>query len=500
MNRIISYNIKEIRQLFENQNHLSNTYLSDLKILLKIAESKKDKIVFLALKQKNSIVAAGLFSEEKRKVLGLNYSTLFLYGYCFFDYNKIFITPSIQKDFFSFLRSFSIPKGIDLILLENIKEKIEESVLITFKSHICSFDANISEDGFDFIKNKKSLKRHRNKLLNNFNYSIVHLQGEDITELVLLQLENLHKERWVFDNIKSAFYQKDRAKFYNAEKQNRVISIISLDKEVFAMHYGILKNDKLIWHTPVLNIKYLAYSPIEVLLYETAEFCSKNGMITIDYGIGNENYKNRFSNKEEDLFQYYFPVNLKTRAKIYLGNFLKNIVVKMNIRSILEKVYSRFKNISNSILLYKIEKKNDPLINNETSVRFIKITNYHEFVDFARKQQKQIKRFHYNRFLNSEYFLCLLKENTIICDGWATQNPLLISEINKTFQPKSGYILYDYNTPRSFRRKGYYKSLLRHIINEFDTDLYIYSLKENIASNKAISSVGFKKIKEKILQ
>ena len=97
MNRIISYNIEEIRQLFENQNHLSNTYLSDLKILLKIAESKKDKIIFLALKQKNSIVAAGLFSAEKRKILGLNYSTLFLYGYCFFDYNKIFITPVLKN-------------------------------------------------------------------------------------------------------------------------------------------------------------------------------------------------------------------------------------------------------------------------------------------------------------------------------------------------------------------------------------------------------------------
>ena len=69
MNRIISYNIEEIRQLFENKNHLSNTYLSDLKILLKIAESKKDKIIFLALKQKNSIVAAGLFSAEERDLL-----------------------------------------------------------------------------------------------------------------------------------------------------------------------------------------------------------------------------------------------------------------------------------------------------------------------------------------------------------------------------------------------------------------------------------------------
>ena len=101
--------------------------------------------------------------------------------------------------------------------------------------------------------------------------------------------------------------------------------------------------------------------------------------------------------------------------------------------------------------------------------------------------------------MNADYYLCLIKNNVILCDGWATERQLLISEINKTLQLSSGYILYDYNTVIKFRRKGYYQLLLNCIINEFDTVLYIYSLKNNIASNKAILSAGFKEINQDII-
>ena len=90
MREIISYKIDEIRLIIAKQLDLSNNYIT----LLNIAESRGDKVIFLALEKENSIVAAGLFSKNTRKILGFKYCSLFLYGYSFFDYNKVFIIPT----------------------------------------------------------------------------------------------------------------------------------------------------------------------------------------------------------------------------------------------------------------------------------------------------------------------------------------------------------------------------------------------------------------------
>jgi len=88
-----------------------------------------------------------------------------------------------------------------------VYENLKSNNLISLRSHISCFAKQYSENGFDFIINKKSLKRHRNKLIHNFNYSFEHLQGNDIRDSHLQQLADLHKERWGFDSIKSAFFE-----------------------------------------------------------------------------------------------------------------------------------------------------------------------------------------------------------------------------------------------------------------------------------------------------
>ena len=147
-----------------------------------------------------------------------------------------------------------------------------------------------------------------------------------------------------------------------------------------------------------MNIKYFSYSPIEVLLYETAKFCKDNEVEVLDFGIGNEYYKNRFSNKKEVLYQYLLPVNFTTKVKISFVRFLKQIFKQSNPLHSLKKVYYRLKTLRNSIYLYKIIGGSVDKINYDYSLKFIKITNFNEFVDFARKKQKSLKRFQYNWF------------------------------------------------------------------------------------------------------
>jgi hypothetical protein len=123
------------------------------------------------------------------------------------------------------------------------------------------------------------------------------------------------------------------------------------------------------------------------------------------------------------------------------------------------------------------------------------ISSFQDFVDFCRLNQRIVKRFQYDRFIKGDYYFCLMSEANILCEGWATSAPLYISEVNKTLKRKNSYILYDYHTGIKYRRRGYYKLLLRNIINFLDKNLYIYSLKNNKASKKAILEVGFKNIR-----
>ena len=83
----------------------------------------------------------------------------------------------------------------------------------------------------------------------------------------------MHGPRWTFDNFDSAFNNKKRLFFYDEDLENRLLTTISINDNILAMHYGMIIEDTLIWHTPVLNIQYLDFSPIEILLSETASYC-----------------------------------------------------------------------------------------------------------------------------------------------------------------------------------------------------------------------------------
>jgi hypothetical protein len=134
--------------------------------------------------------------------------------------------------------------------------------------------------------------------------------------------------------------------------------------------------------------------------------------------------------------------------------------------------------------------------NKEESKYFYYIENYSDFVSLYRKLKYPIKRYHYNRFRKGDLFYCLLEDNHLYCSGWSTSKDMYVSEIDKIFKVDGKVILYDYNTPEQFRRKGKYQELLESIISYLNSDVFIYALTNNIASNGAIQKVGFQKIKK----
>ena len=101
MEKAIFNKVTEVKNLL-SKFKLKDNYFLILTDLLDIAPARDDEIIFIALVDDEAIVSAGLFSINKRQVLGVKYSALYLYGYSFFDYNQIYTLPLFEKEFINF--------------------------------------------------------------------------------------------------------------------------------------------------------------------------------------------------------------------------------------------------------------------------------------------------------------------------------------------------------------------------------------------------------------
>ena len=136
----------------------------------------------------------------------------------------------------------------------------------------------------------------------------------------------------------------------------------------------------------------------------------------------------------------------------------------------------------------KIKKENFKLIVLKTKNNIKKLN----LEEYFKKNKFKIKRLN-----KKNYFLALVKKNKILSSGWIYfGSRWKIEEIEKKIKLNSNHLLYDFETPKKLRNKGYYQSLLKLIRNRFmSKKLAIYSLSSNIKSNRAIGKSGFKLIK-----
>jgi len=109
--------------------------------------------------------------------------------------------------------------------------------------------------------------------------------------------------------------------------------------------------------------------------------------------------------------------------------------------------------------------------------------------------------FKINRLKKNFYFLVLTSKNSrkILCSGWLYKGKSWkITEVNKEVKVNNMLLLFDFLTPEKQRNRGYYKKILKLIVNKYSgRKMAIYSLSNNIKSLKAIGKAGFK-LKRKI--
>lgn len=172
------------------------------------------------------------------------------------------------------------------------------------------FDVGLATKGWDALARKESLRRHRNRARKVLDYCVEHLHGP-LPETLGATIAALHRERWAFDGVVSPFADPRRVASYAAVSDRLLTTVLRDGDSVLAAHVGMRFGGTLIWHTPVINLRYLACSPLEILLLETVEECARLGVKVLDYGLGDEAYKDRFSNASRPVADLFLPASVR---------------------------------------------------------------------------------------------------------------------------------------------------------------------------------------------
>lgn len=488
-------NLNDLKK--EIDKHDVNSLLPSLNELIDVVKSKNIVPIAYYIQHNYKIIGATVLFKQRRKIHGFSLNTLSIVGSDFYDYNFFFCEEAYFQQFIDYITKDAKQYQVDLIVFDNILFSVKnENERAEF---VYIFDSTLTEkeSKFDDLLHKKSLVRHHKKVVKNLDYSCEHkifkFPQSDIEDLAVI-----HKERWDYDDIRSAFYSIDRVGIYTAHPDNKILTVLKNGSDIIATHYGIILGNTFLWHTPAINIKYLAYSPIEILLYEIVKFCKENKIIVLDFGLGDESYKARFSNTTRHVYHKIFPVSIKGKISHAIMNNVNTAFIKLIASKSLQyarKKYHSLQKLGNNILYYKFSGlHNESYLENKfQNCHFCVVVEFEKLVDIFRKNKISVKKYQYNRIRSGNFLFCLIRDQELLSYGWGTRHDSIhVSEINRFLCNKNKIMLYDFFTPEKLRGFGYYTVLLIKICAAFSSEeIVIYAENKNHASNKAIKKAGF---------
>jgi CelD/BcsL family acetyltransferase involved in cellulose biosynthesis len=158
-----------------------------------------------------------------------------------------------------------------------------------------------THDGSEILK-KKSIRRHINSLRKAGTVAVRHLTQAELIEPELDAFFDQHVERRSQTATPSLFLDPRERMFCRRLTQQlaphgRVLfTILTLDGQAVAFHYGFLYEQRLLWYKPAFSPRHAHLSPGEVLLAELFQYCRTYALLELDFTIGDTLFKERFTN------------------------------------------------------------------------------------------------------------------------------------------------------------------------------------------------------------
>jgi len=175
--------------------------------------------------------------------------------------------------------------------------------LRTDQQYICPTLLISGLEGFAHsVRNKASLRRRENHFRRQGRLTCSHLRSFAEIEPYLDRFFEQHISRWASTRSPSLFLDGRNRCFYRELAQSLsgeswlLFSVLELNGEPIAFHFGFDYGNSLIWYKPSFNIQKASGSPGLVLVKHLIDFALSNNRCELDFTVGDEPFKRRFTN------------------------------------------------------------------------------------------------------------------------------------------------------------------------------------------------------------
>lgn len=186
-----------------------------------------------------------------------------------------------------------------------VSDAVARHRLISFRGEKTPCPALLFKDkdrSYKEMIRKKSLVRHHNYFLKKKDFRVSHfVRCEDI-DMRLSRFFDQHVARWSVTAFPSLFLNPRHREFYRHlagefdGSGKLLFTELSVGAHPVAYHFGFVHNGALIWYKPSFDIQLSRNSPGEALLKELMVFVERNNLDELDFTIGDEAFKSRYSN------------------------------------------------------------------------------------------------------------------------------------------------------------------------------------------------------------
>lgn len=200
----------------------------------------------------------------------------------------------------------------DCLILHNIPEQSPTLAALTTSCAKYGLWSRLSRRcvapriGFDSAGNgfnlKYSVRRHCNRMERLGKVEFHVLQDKRDLPRMLETLFAQHIGRYRHKGEPSLFENPLCRRFYSHLASELLdagwlhFSELRLDDRPVASHFGFEYNKVLTWYKPAFDVAHRQYSPGTVLLKHLIDYARKHRLDALDFTIGDESFKERFSN------------------------------------------------------------------------------------------------------------------------------------------------------------------------------------------------------------
>jgi len=174
--------------------------------------------------------------------------------------------------------------------------------------------ATVAEVGaahFQHLARKESLRRHRKKLERLGPVTFRHIEDREEIKGHLDTFQRQHIERWALLGIRSRFFEASSKRYYAGLVDHLSplgplrFAVLEVGGRPAAYHLGFESAGRYVWYKPTFDVDLWDSGPGEVLLQSVLQYCASAGITELDFTIGDDPYKSRFSNVTYGYFQIH---------------------------------------------------------------------------------------------------------------------------------------------------------------------------------------------------